>query len=806
MSEQTINQTMRNPPISFWDFLKEYKVVIPIIQRDYAQGRTDRHQLRKEFFGQLISSLKNSIPCKLDFVYACPRNDYNHVYSDENKIIYPLDGQQRLTSLWLLHWYIAYKAGLLVEGNPYYDIEAAYRLKRFSYETRTSSREFCERLCGNLVGTQQGSIKKHIAGQPWFTSKYKEDPTVTAMLRSLSDPDNQSGFEQLLSGDDTDFKALWDSLCSESCPLKFHFRNTENEGILNSDDLYIKMNARGKKLTDFENFKAELFSFRPDGRQELFRGEDDDFIRNFDNAWTNYFWPLRSKDNVVDYLILEFFNRQALNFLILKGDLENQKTLYDYLTRHLPFSNIEVYSPILTEEFKSFYSNVWKGITMSHVRANECFREPYKFDFIPVYAPEKKGYEVKYRDSVYYVSPSTVRTQVLTHAASIYFANLYINDKSFNSLYFDDWMLFARNLMDNSGVDTYADIRSLLEFLSSLNDKSSSIVSNLTTLNYGTANLPTKAKEQLLEEIQKADRINHLRENSEQSEIDNIRHAEKTYPFDGAVRYLFRNAIGEADWTNFNLKKHHFDEFLAIGHENEKGDVSAHVLRCLYKQINRWDDMDRPWLNSSYSAWKEILTNDNLRYAVDSMLIDGVQTDEDLSGFNSPFTDPIQKGTHEELVRSKFLHQTTWGDFYFKAWEHRAVIWRCSVDWKNYLLGTSRNRLICEGVDRHDIFFPEGIESCRMLGDRAHLWGESFYFDVRGNETPYIFYWYDSEVRRRNRSDELTHDVYLVLRNSDRHEYAASDPNDLGITVEYQCSYNDFLGRLFSLLDKAESD
>ena len=144
-------------------------------------------------------------------------------------------------------------------------------------------------MCKKFVGKITDDISSYISGQPWFTRKYKEDPTVTAMLRSLSESSEQSGFEQLLGGD-VNYKVLWDRLCSDSCPLKFYFRNTQKERILNSDDLYIKMNARGKKLTDFENFKAELFSFKPGGKQELFRAENDDFISNFENAWTNYFW------------------------------------------------------------------------------------------------------------------------------------------------------------------------------------------------------------------------------------------------------------------------------------------------------------------------------------------------------------------------------------------------------------------------------------------------------------------------------------------------------------------------------------
>ena len=76
-----------------------------------------------------------------------------------------------------------------------------------------------------------------------------------------------------------------------------------------------------------------------------------------------------------------------------------------------------------------------------------------------------------------------------------------------------------------------------------------------------------------------------------------------------------------------------------------------------------------------------------------------------------------------------------------------------------------------------EIFFPDDIESDRMLGDKEHLWGVSFYFNIAGNNTSYLFYWRDSEVRRRNRSDKLIHDVYLVRR--DNQKYAADNPNDL---------------------------
>ena len=115
---------------TFWNYLKNNHIEIPIIQRDYAQGRLGKENLRKNFLGDLKKALDNEPPykdseMKLDFVYG----------STENDRLNPLDGQQRLTTLWLLHWYIALRAGMLNEEN-------CAILRRFTYETRISSREF----------------------------------------------------------------------------------------------------------------------------------------------------------------------------------------------------------------------------------------------------------------------------------------------------------------------------------------------------------------------------------------------------------------------------------------------------------------------------------------------------------------------------------------------------------------------------------------------------------------------------------------------------------------------------------------
>lgn len=42
--------------ISFWNLIKRHKIVIPIIQRDYAQGRESEGALRKRFLKQAEES------------------------------------------------------------------------------------------------------------------------------------------------------------------------------------------------------------------------------------------------------------------------------------------------------------------------------------------------------------------------------------------------------------------------------------------------------------------------------------------------------------------------------------------------------------------------------------------------------------------------------------------------------------------------------------------------------------------------------------------------------------------------------
>ncbi|MGX9463032.1 DUF262 domain-containing protein [Shewanella sp. A14] len=71
--------------LSFWELLNLHKIEIPIIQRDYAQGREDKKEIRENFLGALFESVNENKPIKLDFIYG----------NLEQNVSHPLDGQQR---------------------------------------------------------------------------------------------------------------------------------------------------------------------------------------------------------------------------------------------------------------------------------------------------------------------------------------------------------------------------------------------------------------------------------------------------------------------------------------------------------------------------------------------------------------------------------------------------------------------------------------------------------------------------------------------------------------------------------------
>lgn len=637
---------------TFWNFLTENNVEIPIIQRDYAQGRLGKENLRKNFLADLKNALlldSNEI-MKLDFVYGSIEKDY----------LNPLDGQQRLTTLWLLHWYIALRAEKLNEEN-------CKIFKKFTYETRISSREFCQNLCNSqkFENFDGNDIVGFIIKQTWFYSAWKQDPTIQSMLRMLGGTkkadekgEDIDGIEEIFQGTSKDiFKVYWGKLTQKETIVFYHLP-LKDFGL--SDDLYIKMNARGKQLTSFENFKADLIGYIIKQAEDNPKSEWKDLLDaengipiKLDTEWTDIFWKNRSigitdkesekrKSDQIDEIYFAFLNRFFWNELFIgkkannsevhildigKGDesstQENNNSSYKYLNNSehnndatIAYEGLDVYRydngtiPLLFfRKIKRVLDNYF-----TYSKRNNCLPEcPWEtsFRFIPIYEV-KDGSNIEItnntNDKILSVSTLNQVQRIVFFAVCKYFD--HANDVT--SL--KRWMRVVWNLV--SGEDqngrpeirsTYA-MRTAIEFINLLDPHN--VYNSLVEKNVsGTTSFDERCKE----EIAKAKKIlNGGQRTDGKTWEEIIIEAEKYAFFKGTIRFLFTDGDGNVDWDKFDLKWKNAQSYF----DKPKNTIEL-VDYCDDDQIKN------VWTRYSFNAknWKPILLDKNLSNPIHNFLL-----------------------------------------------------------------------------------------------------------------------------------------------------------------------------------------
>jgi hypothetical protein len=511
---------------TFWNFLKQNKIEIPIIQRDYAQGRRGKEELRRRFLNSIKNALDNpNNPLYMDFVYG----------STNNKRLNLLDGQQRLTTLWLLHWYIAYKANKLTES-------VKDQLKNFSYETRQSSRTFCERLVDLEPCEKDIDIINHIINQTWFNCSWKQDPTIQAMLRMLGGTLtkkmtkkneksesilNNDGIEQVFN---LGFGDYWEILLKNDSPIKFYYLDLN--GLKISDDLYIKMNARGEQLTSFENFKADLIGYineqskleSPEQKEwSKFLDPKTGFPILMDSEWTDIFWDSKEK-YCIDEIYYAFINRFFLNEVIVRTPTSQKKLnnskIFNYLygtdpkiiadenstennttdsriaytgfisykyaiknEEHYNFNQSrcdkEGFIPI--ETFHSLYDTLCNFALfkkeVKNTGRNICDifisnrSKSYLDSFIPEYQRNKRTTNYS-GDSILEIKDITQTQRIIFHAICKFFEKIdNINESNLQSIEVElhRWMRIVWNIVDNANVDS---VTAMIRHIRLINDLS----------------------------------------------------------------------------------------------------------------------------------------------------------------------------------------------------------------------------------------------------------------------------------------------------------------------------------------------
>lgn len=291
---------------TFGELVSENKIVIPKIQRDYVQGSDAQQEKRGEFLDVLLEHLASGTEYHLDFIYGTGGVDRGEFL--------PLDGQQRLTTIFLIHWVLSQRAGINNINVEDY----------FSYQTRRSSELFCQKLITEQINfgsfNEKQTISKYIRKEAaWYLKQWDTDPTIQAMLEMIDATDSA-----LIK-----YKDDWAKMCENTLSLlKFDCLNMKDYHL--SDSLYVKMNERGKQLTSFENWKARFIKFLAEHFSGINYGfvEPDRsnyaeiknyFVQSIEHQWNDVFWT---------YAIDEWRNldeniRKDLSYPIIDGYFEN---------------------------------------------------------------------------------------------------------------------------------------------------------------------------------------------------------------------------------------------------------------------------------------------------------------------------------------------------------------------------------------------------------------------------------------------------------------------------------------------------
>ena len=302
-------------PDNLFALLSRYRVVIPGIQRHYVQGANNpkAESVRKQFIKEIFTAIEEKqSDFNLHFIYG-PIN------TDGEDSFVPVDGQQRLTTLWLIARYAVEKA------EPSDRKDLLRLLSRFTYEDRINAKRFCQALtCEDSRWDITQDPNPDILCQDWFVDYWKEDETVASMIRMLSTIHEEWNKHQ----DSITAEDILEAIASK---IRF---NLKIDAF--GDDIYMKMNARGLQLTQWENFKGKFSEDLCEDKKESWDKEMEELSNLFFTCLSEHELP----DNAFFALYARIMAYEARKSGVDCGN--SIKELAAYTHNHNTWSQIEL--------------------------------------------------------------------------------------------------------------------------------------------------------------------------------------------------------------------------------------------------------------------------------------------------------------------------------------------------------------------------------------------------------------------------------------------------------------------------------
>lgn len=437
---------IRKIDYSLYELLKKYKVCIPVIQRDYIQGLDEESikSKRQRMIDDIIDGLQSKKGLSLNIVYG--------LHEDESSTFYPVDGQQRLTLLYLLHWYLAIRS----LGSEF---EQFCELKSFSYETRTYANEFFgfmrlkenkERWLQIFEGNDRRKVTflEQIKMKAWFKSQWLTDTTVISSISVLDDLVTKievSKADEYYNQLKNDSVIYFDFL-SESD------RDAENAAATN----YIRLNARGKQLDDFDNVKAILSML-----ENLLGKENkasEKFVYQYDQKYIDIFYKECSEEKNLEQKTKEI-NDMTLRLLIntytllrcMKPEKEDENspliTCSDESARYHAYYSI-IYAESKKDEISEFWVEYFEfiNILLSTVVYDDGIKERMKPFWKQIYMakPNDSGNLVSSLRYVYHYYKSQRQYSNINHLEQLDYVLLNLKYDGWKQVGFQTIELLAQ--------------------------------------------------------------------------------------------------------------------------------------------------------------------------------------------------------------------------------------------------------------------------------------------------------------------------------------------------------------------------
>lgn len=582
-------------PDNLFTLLSRYRVVIPGIQRHYVQGANNpkAESVRKQFIKEIFAAIKEKQnEFSLHFIYGS-------INTNGEDSFVPVDGQQRLTTLWLIARYAAGKA----EPSDRKDLLSL--LSRFTYEDRINAKRFCQALtCEDSRWDITQDPNPNILCQDWFVDYWKEDETVASMIRMLSTIYEEWNKHQ----DSITAEDILEAIASK---IRFKLKIDAF-----GDDIYMKMNARGLQLTQWENFKGKF-------SEDLREDKKEWWVKEMEELSNRFFTCSDEQHELPDNAFFALYARiMAYEARKQPGvDCGNSiKQLAAYTHNHNTWSQIEL--PFVPY---SDFSGITNNESIASTVADTCVK------MIKTVLASAQNIVPYFGDSKLFDTffhPQNGNELDFTLCCYEYFKK-FVNE-DVNTTHFLKALRLMWNILEN--VDKQYEKKT---------DNRIELVKKFIDLGDQTLYSPQikeiekeieKAPEQAKEEAEKAKQM-HCNDKSMPNDWneetlkpwsnwnDAIEKAEECAFFHGSIRFLYeKNSNGKTTWENFATKLSNcMDLFVSEGLSEDKKVKANQVL---ISHCEDWKKLIRkPVFDAKNESWKQVLTDSSLSECVNGLLL-----------------------------------------------------------------------------------------------------------------------------------------------------------------------------------------